>query len=375
MKKYISLLLATVLLCTVCSMAAFAQTNEKISTSLQEKLHNLADDEKIEVCVVTNADELILSMFGDIYIPENAEKYRQYINKLIEEEMRRDGTWSDTDHYGVLHSKYWDHFSGELHASNNKAVLDKLGLSNEDILYHESDNTMMRLMLNKAQIYEASDWEEITYLALSYDEIEEFIYHNPDETQALLEEATQSETSAIGPEPPIDWDEPSTDEILEAAREYYNDHSITSEQIHKVYLKRLSNADFLIGLQIDGYEYPDTVKAYSLNGYVIRFSHPEPMIIRTVGLKLMTLPKANLDDVTMKKIEATGLVDMSKEYIAGDSDMDKTVSIIDATVTQKYLASLLSKWELHLPAADYDGDGVVSVLDATHIQKHLAGME
>lgn len=59
----------------------------------------------------------------------------------------------------------------------------------------------------------------------------------------------------------------------------------------------------------------------------------------------------------------------------GDADMDKEITVIDATAIQKYKANLKKANKISLGAADFDGDGVVSVIDATRIQKSLANIE
>ena len=60
--------------------------------------------------------------------------------------------------------------------------------------------------------------------------------------------------------------------------------------------------------------------------------------------------------------------------ILGDADSDGKVSILDATVIQKRLASIdVARFDEI--AADVDGDTKVTVLDATYIQKWLAHID
>ena len=60
-------------------------------------------------------------------------------------------------------------------------------------------------------------------------------------------------------------------------------------------------------------------------------------------------------------------------YIVGDSDTDKSVTILDATAIQRVLASLpVNAYDEK--AADADEDGAVTILDATAIQRHLAAL-
>ena len=59
----------------------------------------------------------------------------------------------------------------------------------------------------------------------------------------------------------------------------------------------------------------------------------------------------------------------------GDVDLDGTVTILDATAIQRYLANLEELSAEQLKMADTDGDGAVTIIDATYIQRYLAGMD
>lgn len=59
--------------------------------------------------------------------------------------------------------------------------------------------------------------------------------------------------------------------------------------------------------------------------------------------------------------------------VQGDADLDGTLTIMDATCIQRYLAQLSTLTSEQLSFADYDKDEIVSILDATLIQFALAG--
>lgn len=63
-----------------------------------------------------------------------------------------------------------------------------------------------------------------------------------------------------------------------------------------------------------------------------------------------------------------------KTTMIGDVNGDSTVTVLDATMLQKYLAGLASFSNEQLAVADANGDGQVTVLDATAIQKYLANL-
>ena len=86
-------------------------------------------------------------------------------------------------------------------------------------------------------------------------------------------------------------------------------------------------------------------------------------------------------------VEAIGeLWESSQIYLAGDTDYDGEVSVLDATNIQRRLAGLtyISRYmyvygpyttnDFNEVLADYDMDGEVSILDATAIQRWLAGL-
>lgn len=59
----------------------------------------------------------------------------------------------------------------------------------------------------------------------------------------------------------------------------------------------------------------------------------------------------------------------------GDVDMDGEVTVVDATVIQRYLADLVQLNEAQIFTCDLDGHGDVTVMDATRLQRHVAKIE
>ena len=71
--------------------------------------------------------------------------------------------------------------------------------------------------------------------------------------------------------------------------------------------------------------------------------------------------------------KALRLQRLSESYILGDADGNGMITIIDATIIQRYMASLIiSNPEFVEICGDVDGDGEVSIIDATIIQRYLA---
>ena len=65
--------------------------------------------------------------------------------------------------------------------------------------------------------------------------------------------------------------------------------------------------------------------------------------------------------------------DHSAKKLAGDADTDGYITILDATVIQRHLASLKTE-KFNERSADADEDGEVTIMDATSIQRYLAGL-
>ena len=58
----------------------------------------------------------------------------------------------------------------------------------------------------------------------------------------------------------------------------------------------------------------------------------------------------------------------------GDVDGDGTISVIDATTIQRYLAEIIQLDEAHIKCGDYDYSGSTNIIDATILQRFLAGI-
>ena len=61
--------------------------------------------------------------------------------------------------------------------------------------------------------------------------------------------------------------------------------------------------------------------------------------------------------------------------ILGDVDGDGSVSTIDATVMQRYLASVAYPTYCNFAYGDVDGDGTITILDVTYIMRYLASID
>lgn len=62
----------------------------------------------------------------------------------------------------------------------------------------------------------------------------------------------------------------------------------------------------------------------------------------------------------------------SSRVLIGDVDFDGLIDVIDATITQKIVAAIITPNDKLTLAADVNGDGVVNINDVTAIQKNIA---
>ena len=60
---------------------------------------------------------------------------------------------------------------------------------------------------------------------------------------------------------------------------------------------------------------------------------------------------------------------------SADVNDDNEISVVDATLIQKYIVGLEKLTDLQKKSAEVNGDGEISVVDATLIQKYIVGLE
>ncbi len=84
-----------------------------------------------------------------------------------------------------------------------------------------------------------------------------------------------------------------------------------------------------------------------------------------------TTAKPTVQPTTAKPTAAPTTTDIKDKILIGDVNIDKTISIIDATNIQLHLVEMSTLTGNSLIAADVDKDGYISVRDATAIQCYL----
>lgn len=64
----------------------------------------------------------------------------------------------------------------------------------------------------------------------------------------------------------------------------------------------------------------------------------------------------------------------AKIFAIGDVNSDGDISVVDATLVQKYIVGLENLKDLQKKSADVNDDNEISVVDATLIQKYIVGL-
>lgn len=77
-------------------------------------------------------------------------------------------------------------------------------------------------------------------------------------------------------------------------------------------------------------------------------------------------------DIEVGSVLVDSSSNVTKDAKIGDTDLDGTVTITDATLIQRHLAKLTELNETQLLCADTDADGEITILDTTMIQLYLA---
>ena len=108
-------------------------------------------------------------------------------------------------------------------------------------------------------------------------------------------------------------------------------------------------------------------------GEVADPGHPGEVFIGWFTDRALTQPYDPTAPITENTDIFAGWEKTSEVMMIGDADIDGKVTILDATVIQRRLASLPVINYLEI-AADTDGDGGISIIDATLIQRWLANL-
>lgn len=85
--------------------------------------------------------------------------------------------------------------------------------------------------------------------------------------------------------------------------------------------------------------------------------------------------KLHADREYTVKVSSANVTQNVEIFPIGDVNSDGDISVVDATLVQKYIVGLEKLTDLQKKSAEVNGDGEISVVDATLIQKYIVGLE
>lgn len=347
MKRIISILLFVILIMSIIVTPAFAQENSKLEENLATALEKMQDDEKLEVWlfVVDTVDE-------DLVVQQTYEECG--LTKETATTLEEVNLYQKT--YRKIKSSFYKEF--------NEEVFKKFDVADEDVVFFSTMTPSFILRVSKAKVYELAQLDEVVSIG---------VYKLP-----------------IKPQP---------DHIFEAEFiEKYSEIIFSeSHEYDELYYHYDKNGDMDWALVYEcsynsspwNYHimYKDRILMYG--GY-FPFSFAYGVYDAKAGEFYDILnDKFNFDDY--KDLEVI-FDSFMPGYPIGDADLDKDLTIMDATYIQRVLAGLtyfderdtiesyfgyVSWNELGYPRyiSDMDRDGKRTVLDATAVQRKLAKYE
>jgi len=122
-------------------------------------------------------------------------------------------------------------------------------------------------------------------------------------------------------------------------------------------------------------EEPTTVAPTTVAPTTVAPTTVAPTTVEPTTVPMTTVPRGPVtpDPVIVTTTESTTVPETTvKPVVRGDVNNDGRVSILDATMIQKFLASMTDLTETQSALSDFDGDGKVTISDVTAIQIHLA---
>lgn len=152
MKRIAALFAAAVMALTVCASAAGAESPSRISPSLEPVLSAMGEGEKLTVAVWTEPA-------GDF---KSSLELVEYVDLMTYRECGLTGGMCHTLEQADTYSKVYNRILYDLEHADIKAVIEKLALTDEDII--DSGCNMLIVRLTKGQIDAAAGYDEVNLI-------------------------------------------------------------------------------------------------------------------------------------------------------------------------------------------------------------------
>lgn len=341
MKKALSILLAIAVLLSCMTITAFA-TGTKISDSLLQVMKAMPDNERIETCIW-------------LYYQHDADLIE---HKTFEECGLTAGTCMTLEEVDI-YSKTYNRIAGELEAAGNKALIEKVGVADEDIIFCGTTSPLVILRLTKEEIYTIAELDEVQILDYG--------------DTVLVNEPT-----------------PSSDSYRSRFEDYcdqqFNDVEVLRYKELYRHKDKNGETDWVL---INGYtnmEYPAPLNTIIGNRVILLGSCGVPF---DSGYGVYDVKNDTFVDAQSASRKGyDGFVKVFDELgsgrLLGDLDGDDQLTIIDATVMQRCQVGVRDYptddeirvddglWSYSAKYySDFDRDGTRSILDVTKLQRYL----
>ncbi len=367
MKKVISVLLTFIMvmsLVAVSGTTVFAESSNLINETLQEQLDAIGDDDSISVWIW---------IYSKIDIKE-IEQQALVETGLVGEEL---DTTEEIDAFQKVRTR----LISEYYTAENKAVLDKIGVAQENILFLSTLTPSFIVTLTKTQVYEVAQMEEIGSIDYYEDTPAEEPWDPPIEPTPKFLYKDKFEEYVNVPEYDPKVDEYDWGYYYDYDEIYYHENAASGE------------VDWvLISATVELPPDPwDIIGAVNIGNRVLKWWRPG------AGILPFGLAVYDVEADTVRGIESAnsyyydGLAEAVDELglglPVGDADGDGELTIFDATEIQRALAELCDfrdddyidtypSYNDNLSyITDFNRDGVRSIVDATAIQRKIAELD
>jgi len=343
MKKFISILLTFMIVMSffvVGGTTVFAESSNLINEILQEQLDAIGDDDSISVWIW---------IYSKIDI-KAIEQQALVETGLVGEEL-------DTTEEINAFKKVRTRLISEFYTAENQAVLDKIGVAQENILFLSTLTPSFIVTLTKTQVYEVAQMEEIG--SIDY-------YYEPEYEEPL--------------DPPIEPEIPVVDGCKDLFIKKYGDPQFY-EEIYWHYsdegntIKDWALISVATEIAVEPIENP-TPDNFIVGDIVYSTIYINAPF--RVPYCVYDVEKDEFIDILAVDFdEYDGLREVfcTSKYgeIIGDTDGDGVISITDATKIQRIIAELDELKNFYV--ADFNRDNKFSIIDATAIQRKLAELD
>ena len=176
---------------------------------------------------------------------------------------------------------------------------------------------------------------------------------NPDDSEKVALEAVWTENMDCGPEKRI---------------------TTTGNVIGTTLTEGVTDETLLAQYLIDYYDFPEK-SAYTQN--LLNALLVSPKDVKTAAESILDSSDYLDKDTILSKVEEilAECSDPLESMIYGDVNNDGIITIVDATIVQKYIVNMAHLDNVNQKLADVDVDAVITIKDATAVQKYIVNVD